>query len=185
MQTAVPLRAFAVTCVSHCLIVLIFRSCAPHQWQPVQLGARAPLRQTDQFRVLGRLGGPLRVQSRLPAERIQCHPLPGHARCPRTVELNSADLYRYGFQSVRCTTKVTVDVGVAMLQQTKQKKTKIKMTLEHEPLFHQTHCPPAGNSASLRALNFNRCNSRPWLPVMLCLNYPKLGSNIPTCLLAM
>ncbi len=74
-------------CGHHC-------SCASHQWQSVQLSAGASVRQTDRFRVLSWLCGPLRVQSRISAERIQCYPVPGCARCPCTVECISANLYR-------------------------------------------------------------------------------------------
>lgn len=88
----------------HILISVIFllilwncrhhSSCASNQWQSVQFGARASLWQADRFRVLGRLCGPLWVQSRLSSERIQCYSVSGHARCPRSVECNNTNLYR-------------------------------------------------------------------------------------------
>ena len=69
-------------------------SCASHQWQSVQLGAGASVWQADRFRVLRRLCGSLRVQSRVSAERVQCYPMPGHTRGPRTMEFNNSKLYR-------------------------------------------------------------------------------------------
>lgn len=158
MQTAGTLQAFAVTCVSHRLIVLIFRSRAPYQWQPVQLGARASLRQTDRFRVLGRLGGPLRVQSWLPAERIQRHPLPGHARCPCTVERKRTKLYRYAFQR-----EMHNKGPCHMLLQQKPNNGNV----DSGCFFHQTHC--------MYIL---------LLLLLSSLNYPKHGFKIPTYLLA-
>lgn len=94
MTISIQLQVFMTTYISRHLIVLIFSSGASYQRQPVQFCARASLRQTDRFRVLRWLSGPLRVQSRLSAERIQRHPLSGHARCPRTVECNRTNLYR-------------------------------------------------------------------------------------------
>lgn len=174
MQTAATLQAFAVTWVSHRLIVFIFCSCAPDQWQPVQLGARASLRQTDRFRVLGRLGGPFRVQSGLPAERIQCHPLPGHAGCPRAVERNSTKLHRYGFRRQMH--------NKGHCQSFSKNKTKLTMALTQNPFaikltvhLHEILLPRElwGFLLLLSVAT-----------VIYHLNYPKLGFNIPTCLLA-
>ena len=70
------------------------RSRAADQLYPVQLGARAPLRPAPGQRLCGGLGGPVRVQPRLRAARVQRHPLRERAREPGPVERHAAHLRR-------------------------------------------------------------------------------------------
>lgn len=69
-------------------------SRAADQRQPVQLGAGASLRPAGGLRVLGGLGGPLRVQPGLPAAGLQRHAVPGGTGGPGAVERLHAHVHR-------------------------------------------------------------------------------------------